>query len=440
MKRLVVVALLISASARPQTRVELSLQDALTLGKENNRMLHVAKLQVEAASAKAREASAALLPTVKFQGSYTRLSDITPFALSFPPFIPKPIEINPNIPNAYNLRLGLQEPLFAGFRLQSGADAAARLAEAGEADRRGRESDLMLNIVSAYWTLYQALETKKYVDENVERLASYLTDTKNLMNTGLATRNDLLKIDVQLSGARLSQLSADNDVDVAMMNLNMVLGQPVERSLVLTSVPSRPERDTDLSGPSTDSLVELAIRDRPDLAAMKSRVDASRLGVTVAQAAWWPQITLLADYVYARPNQRYLPAVDEFKGTWDVGIAVQFDIWNWGSTADQTEQARSQLQQNELLFDQMKDNVTLEVRRAHLGVERAEKRVDVAQDAIDQADENARSVSEKYRNGLATSTDVLDASVAVLQAKTNSIGAMVEHEIALARLRNALGQ
>jgi outer membrane protein TolC len=190
---------------------------------------------------------------------------------------------------------------------------------------------------------------------------------------------------------------------------------------------------------SADVLVGRALDRRDDLAAMKSRVEASRLGVTAAQAGWWPQVNLTANYVYARPNQRYLPAVDKFKGTWEVGIGMQFDIWNWGTTLYQTDQARSQLLQSELLLDQLRDNAALEVRRSRLAVVRAANRISVAQEAIDQADENARTTDEKYRNGLATSTDVLDASFAVLQARTNVTGALVEREIALARLRKAVG-
>jgi outer membrane protein TolC len=148
---------------------------------------------------------------------------------------------------------------------------------------------------------------------------------------------------------------------------------------------------------------------------------------------------LTANYFYSRPNARYLPTKDEFKPTWEVGVAMQFDIWNWGTTAHQTEQASSQLHQAEYLLAQMKDNAALEVKRYQLGVERATKRIDVAREAIEQTEENSRSTNEKYKNGLATSTDLLDASLAVLQARTSYTSALVEHQIALARLNKAVG-
>jgi outer membrane protein TolC len=445
MKRVVLMCMLVGSTVVAQEPQQLSLEDAIRIGKENSKSLRISELKVDAASAKSSEANAAMLPSLKFEGNYKRLSNIDPFVLQFPPIIPAPgVVISPNIPNTYSLKLGLQQPLFTGFKLRSNARAAEHLVEASDADRKGSESDLVLTIVSAYWMLYQAIETKKFVDENVDRLTSYQSDTQNLMKAGLVTRNDLLKIQVQLSNAKLGQIDAANDVEVATMNLNNLMGQALDMPLHLISEPDitmgQQSKSGDASaGTPTPILVDLALKNRPDLLGMNYRVEAARSSVAAVQGNWWPQLGLIANYFYSRPNQRFLPMKDEFKGTWEVGVVMQFDIWNWGTTAHQMEQASSQLHQTEYLLAQMKDNAALEVRRYQLGVERATKRIDVAREAIEQAEENSRSTNEKYKNGLATSTDLLDASLAVLQARTSYTGALVEHQIALARLNKAVG-
>lgn len=445
MKHVLMLCAFIVPMALGQTVEQLSIEDAIRIAKENSKALKISESKVDAASAKESEAKSVMLPSLKFEGSYRRLSNIDAFTIpAVPPIFLVPIAISPNIPNSYNLKIGLQQPLFTGFRLRSNADAAEYLANASEEDRKGSETDLVANVISAYWMLYQANESKRFVDENVDRIASYQSDTRNLMNAGLATRNDMLKIQVQLSNAKLAQIDAANDVDVAMMSLNNVMGQDVETEIHITSTPDIVIREDSLSGNATSTipttqLVTMAMQKRPDLLAMQSRVQAAEAGVTAAKGGWWPQIGLTANYYYNRPNQRYLPAKDEFKGTWEVGVGMQFDIWNWGATLFQTEQAQSQLHQSEYALAQMKDNATLEVKRYKLGVERAAKRIDVASEAIGQAEENSRSTNEKYKNGLATSTDLLDASVALLQARTSYTGALVEHEIAVARLNKALG-
>jgi outer membrane protein TolC len=340
--------------------------------------------------------------------------------------------------------VGLQQPIFTGFRLRSNARAAEYLATAATYDNRNDASELDLNIISAYWTLYQTLQTRTFVDENVTRLTNYQQDTERLMNVGMATRNDLLKIQVQLSSARLTQIDAANDVRLAMMNLNNIIGQQLETEVQLASQPAGIEEPQ--GRPITEgevgfgNLVGKALEARPDLQAIRFRVQAAEASVSAAKGGWWPQLFLGANYYYARPNSRYLPARDEFKPTWDVGVTLQFDLWNWGATSYQTEQASAQFHQSELLYEQMKDNISLEVTRATLNVDRARKKVAVAQLAIEQADENVRITNDKYKNGLATSSDLLDADVALLQAKTSLSASQVEYTLALARLDKATGQ
>jgi outer membrane protein len=91
------------------------------------------------------------------------------------------------------------------------------------------------------------------------------------------------------------------------------------------------------------------------------------------------------------------------------------------------------------MYGQMKDNVSLEVQRYDLAVRRAAEKIEVASVAVDQAEENARTTSDKFKSGLATSLDLLDADVALLQARTNYTGALVEYELARARLNRAIG-
>ncbi|MFN0158726.1 MAG: TolC family protein [Bacteroidota bacterium] len=435
MKRLVMAGLLFCASAFSQNTKNLTLEQAVHIGLESNRLFKVSAERVTGAEAKAQEASTAMLPTLKFEGSYRRLSNVDPFAVTVP-FYPEPIELSPTVVNTYNLRLGLQQPLFTGFKLSSNAHAAEYLARAAAADNKNDRTDLIVTLTAAYWGLYQAFEIQRVVHENVQRLESYQKDTEHLLQSGLATRNDLLKIQVQLGSARLSGIDAANDVQVATMNLNSLLGQPLDTELALVSLPGG---KIEVPASQANALVAQALIDRPDIQAMELRTEASKAGLTAAQGNWWPQVFLSGNYYYNRPNTRYLPTRDEFKSTWDVGVVVQFDIWNWGATGHQTEQARATLAQTEMLLGQAKDNASLEVKRQHLFVQRATEKIAVAKLMTEQSEENVRSTNDKYRHGLATSSELLDAEVAVLQARTNYTGALVEYEIAVAKLKRASG-
>src|SRR5512146_1361357 len=154
MKWILIAAFLLSTAAEGQTVTRLTLEQAIALGRERSRTLKASSARAEGASARADEASSGLLPSVKFDGSYRRLSDVPPFAVSIP-FWPTPIVISPTVLNNYTLRGSIQQPIFTGFRLRSNVRAAELLAEAAAFDRKNDEADLVLGITVAYWTLCQ---------------------------------------------------------------------------------------------------------------------------------------------------------------------------------------------------------------------------------------------------------------------------------------------
>jgi outer membrane protein TolC len=190
-----------------------------------------------------------------------------------------------------------------------------------------------------------------------------------------------------------------------------------------------------------DSLLAAKARaSRDDLQALALQTEAARAGASAARGGFWPSVELSANYSYLHPNPRYRPVIPEFYGSWDVGVNLLFDIWNWGRTARQVEQAEATLKQAEQSYALSLDNATLEVRRAALTARRSREKLDVAHLGVSQAEENLRVTSDRYRGGLATSSDLLDAEVALEQASTNMTGAMIEYAMARARLERAVGR
>ncbi len=418
-----------------QQEAGLTIEEAIRTGREQSHLLKASAARAEGAEARAQEAGSALLPAVKVDGAYRRLSSVPSFAvaLPFPGFAP--IVIAPYIPDTYQLHASIQQPLFTGFRLSNNALAARLQAEAGTLDSRNDEADLVVNIATAYWTVYQAGEVKNALQENVARLESYERDTKNLVGAGLATRNDLLRIQVQLQNGRLSLIDAENDEQISQMNLNIVIGRPAETPVVIASSPMAVDTSAVPQG-----TVDQALAVRPDVAALDARVRASSAALSAARGGYFPQLALSANYYYSKPNQRYFPPSNQWKDSWDVGIQFQLDVWNWGATAAQAEQAEAALRANQEMLAQLQQTVSLDVRRSILSAKRAREKVDVAQLGVSQAEENSKMLSDKYHSGLATSTELLDANVALVQAKTSLSASLVEQAIANIRLEKSLGR
>ncbi len=421
-------------SVQAQDVLRLTVDQALQIAQDKSHTLKVSESKVKAAFARLNEVDAGKYPLLKFAASYTRLSEVPKLSMVF---MGNSISFPDPILDNYTSKLSLTQPLFLGNKLSASSEMVENIAQASKLDSRKDNDEVLFAVRNAYWILYKAQEFKKILDENVQSVTGHLKDAKNLMEQGLLTRNDLLKIEVQLSDIKYKQADANNGVQLAMLALNNTLSISIATKIEIASVP---ELNSEQFG-NINELLETSYRNRPDLQATKYRIQAAESGVTAAKSGWYPQVVLAGNYTYSNPNQRVssLSPKKQFDGTWDLTLALSYDLWNWNTTGHQTEQAEAQMLQAKEGFSMMRDGVTLEVTQNYLNLNLAKEKIKISELARSQADENYRVTGEKFKQGLTLSSDLIDAEVALLTAKTNYTTSVVDYEVALAKMQKSIG-
>jgi outer membrane protein TolC len=243
----------------------------------------------------------------------------------------------------------------------------------------------------------------------------------------------------------MMRIDSRNAVEVARTLLNNLIGLPLTTEVELTT--SAESLAAALAGQekaaedtaSAQSLIQTALSDRPELKSADFRIKASEAGVKAAKSGWYPQVFFSGNYYYLRPNPRLLPSRDKFYGTWDIGISLSFDIWNWGQTRSQASQAEAQLAQARDARKLLSDQAVLEVTQSRLAEAQARQKIGVAGQAAAQAEEYLRITRERFKQGVVLNSDVLDAEVALLQGNINRTQAAIDLALAQARLQKALG-
>jgi outer membrane protein TolC len=307
----------------------LTLDEAIAIGLEASPGLHASRMRVESSAAKSRETRAARLPAIRLGGGYARLSEVPPFQVNLPIF-PSPVVVSQNYFNSFTLRLGVQQPLFTGFRLQAGVEAAQMLERSAGHDLEKDRTEFVFAVKSAYWGLARAREFQKVIAENIRRVREHLKDVRAFFEQGLLTKNDVLRVELELSNAEIRQIEARDAAEVALTALNSLIGLPLDTDVELaTAAGSEASRLSAADSPPDESQVEAALANRAELKSADSRIKASEFSLKAARAGFYPQVFLSGNYYYLRPNPRYMPALDKFKGTWDVAVSVSFDLWNW---------------------------------------------------------------------------------------------------------------
>jgi outer membrane protein TolC len=210
------------------------------------------------------------------------------------------------------------------------------------------------------------------------------------------------------------------------------LGQAIEPAAALELAAA--------TGSTADALAAEARSLRHERTALQQRIEAADLQARAAAAGSRPTVALTGGVDYGRPNPRIFPRADKWNESWDAGVSVAWPLWDGGRSraeALQASGAAAAARQRLAEFDSV---LSLELRQRLLEIDSGRAAVAAASDAVRAATEARRVVSERYRVGVATQTDVLDADVALLQAELDRTRALAGVRFAEARLARASGR
>jgi outer membrane protein TolC len=412
----------------------LTLDAAITQGFEYSRRLAELEARAQAADFAVSGRRDAGLPVLSAQAGYMRTNHVDEFAVIAPGPPPTRQVVYPDIPDNYRTRLDLQWPIYTGGR----TDALVRAAEA-ERNATGKDletarADLRLEITRAYWAVVTARETETVLKRSLEAVDAHVKDVRTRLASGLIPPNDVSSADAQASHQRLLAVEAANQRAVSEADLQRLIGTD-PGPMVLGD-----KRETASASPDVAALVARALKDRPERHALEERAASADLRAAAANAGRLPQIGIGGGYDYARPNPRIFPRHDEWQTSWDASINLTWTLWDSGRRSAETGEARANAAALKTRVEEFDRQVTFEVRARALELQSSLQAVTTADDEIRAAAEAERAIGERYRSGVATTTDVLDAQVARLQAELDRARAVANVRLAEARLERAVGQ
>lgn len=422
-----------SALQAQPPQLELALDDAVTRAIANSHRIEEARARGDAATAVAGERHATTRPQVAAVGGYTRTNHVDEFGILLPNNQLR--VIYPDIPDNYRARLDVQYPLYTGGRLQAIEQAARLEASATARDTDTTTGDVRLEVTRAFWNLVVARESQRVVDESLSRMGEHLRDVRNQFEAGLVPPNDVLTVQAQEARQRMLSIQARTGREMAEADLARLIGAAPGTAIVPLSVLTPPSVDG-----TADALMNEARQNRPERKALEQRVAAAETRGRAAQAGRRPTVALAGGVDYARPNPRIFPRMGEWRESWDAGINISWPIFDGGRTKSEMAEAAAGVRALQARLAEFDSMVGLEIRQRLSELESSRAALDAADVAVRASTEARRVIGERFTAGVATSTDVVDAQVAILQAQLDRTQAIAAARLAEARLNRAIGR
>jgi len=347
------------------------------------------------------------------------------------------ITIFPDIRNAYGLTVDLTQPIYAGGSITASRQAARHELAATRADQASAQSVVGLQARLAYWRVASGRAAVIAAESQERRAERLLADARSLREAGMAVNADVLGGEARAAAARVEVIRAQTFAGDALAELRSLLDLDRGTEVELTdAVPGA-------LPPAPDPLSVLqaeARRTRPEVVALAARVDALAEREKAARAPARPSVGAVAAWSMARPNQRFLPLTDEWNDSWSVGISARWALWDGGRTRAEVAAVGSRRSALAEELAETERRIDLDVERSRLALDSALAAVAAADASQEASAARLAAEEDRYRAGLATTTDVLDAQGELALAERQQVEARTAAWMASAQLDWAVGR
>ena len=429
------MALLCTDYLHGQDTTVVSLEKAVRLGYNNSKDLKISESKIDEAKARLASARQKFFPTVDISGSYLRVNNPSVTA-QFNPLSNGEQQNNndntpPDISQAALAQVSVSQPLFAGLKIRNYAESANYVEQAAHLDAENQKSEIVYNVIGAYFDLYKLYSTQKTIEQGLEQSKRRVRDFINLEKNGLITHNDLLRAQLQQSKMELALTEIENQIEVANFQMDILLGLP-DQTFVRIDSSSIPEM-VDVAQPLED-YTNAYTDHRMDLLASKKLENAANFRLKAAKGDYYPSLALTGGYVDIK-----VPGLITVVNAMNVGVGLKYSISGIFDAHHMVEEAKAVEHQSELKTAILNDQIRTEIFTAYSNYKKSLKTLETLNIASKQALENYRVTKNSYENNTAILSDLLEAEVSYLQAQLNMQNSKTDAEKSYYMLEKASG-
>lgn len=410
---------LVAAAAEPWT-LERALDHALL----HNPDVRLAQHRIAAAQAGWEQANSAFWPRLQLESSYTRSDHPT---VAFSDLLNQrayrsSLNLN-SVPEVDNLNARglLTLPIYEGGRNFAGRQAAGANRAAARLDSEAVRNELGFEVSRTFHTVLKTRQFIQAAEAAVSSFEANLIVARRRLEGGTLLRSEVLDTEVRLAQAREDLVRAHNASTLAERALRNLLGIDAGEFTVADTVPA-------VSAPTPGELAH-----RPELIAARERANAANAQVRGAKSGYQPRVSAFGSVGY---DHGWVTGGNG--GNYTAGVLVQWDLWDGFSTRSKVREAEAKRESAQEEERKLRLAINLEVEQARLDLQAAEERLAVSGKTVEQASESASLTRNRFAQGLALTTQLIDAETALIAARVRRAETESDERIAIAALRKAL--
>jgi len=384
---------------------------------KHNPDLLIRKEELEEFKAKIGEVFAEVLPNANFQGHYNRYDNH--------PYIA--------FPQNYDYAMNAQQLVFAWGKALNDIKAARLGAKAAEDRVSQTRQDVRFRVEDAFYNVLFARELVRIAGETLELAEEQLRVAQERYKAGETSDYDVLREEVNVANIKPQLIKAQNQSQTVKNLLKFIMGMDIETELELKGSFEEIMEDADM-----DASIREGLAKRPEISEIENLEKKKQSELYATWVQYLPQMTVGVSNFNAK-EQPFSIGRAPWSDYWIASVNVTVPIFDGFRIKSLADEESARLKQIRTRKDKIIDNVKLEVINAILDMRSARELVLSQAKNVERAQEGYDIIRKRYAVGKATQLDLLDAQVALSQAKVNYVQAVFAQLVSRARYKQAVG-
>jgi outer membrane protein TolC len=409
--------------------LRLTLRDALERAHVYNYDVRTAAADRAAARAELNRSWAVFLPQVTISETATSTNDpLNAFGFKLQQEIVTQADFDPAILNdpdridQFTTRFELRQPVLNpdGFLRHRAARSHAEAAEL--MDRRTRHH-VDFQVKKSYYELVLAQRSLAVIDTALAAARTNRAQAQQFFEQGLITRADLLEADVRVLELQSKRTAADHGLHNASDALRYLIG-------IYDPVSIEPQDRMELQTVNVGVIDVAEVNGRrSDMGALRARSEAARRSVQASRLQFLPRLNVHGGY-----NLNDSRLFGSSGQSWTVGAVLQWNLFGGLEQVGTVQKARADLERSRITYESQSRRNQLDIESAGRDVRQTREQVELARAAAEQARETLRIRTDRYRQGLEKTTDVLNAEVRLANQRLMLLESTYRHLVSVFRL------
>lgn len=426
------------AQQESQATLNLDLTTALKIAHDNNPTIKIAELEIQRVDYAKKEALGNLLPSLSASGQYTNsiMKSVMFMPESFSAMMGGQKYMEIGYKNSYTGTVSAALPL-VNFSLWEQIKSKQNEIDLILEQARASKIDMTKQVKDAYFAVLLAKNSLKVLERSINNAKETLKTTQTSFEQGVVSEYDLIRAKVQVNNLNPTYISAKNGLELAILQLKMILSLPQDQEIVFVeNLEDFSDRIISVSAAES----ERAANNNSDIRQLDLNIVSLKHSLRMINSQHLPSLSAFGQYSYQTQADDFKFADYNWVGSAAVGLQLSIPIFNGRTVVNKAKQLKISLQELELQKQYASDGIELQIQSAINSMKAAQEQLLVNKDAINQAERGYEIAKVRYQTGTGTIIELNDSELSMTQANLNYQQSLYDFLTAQTNLEKVLGR